>query len=176
MFKQNFWHNRLSIVSVMVAAIIIFQGALWAADDFTLEQLVTGVNLLREEIQSGELLLGITGYESPVMTVMEAQQWLSDRRAEVRQDVAQRVKADPNYAGERHYDYHMRQYSEIFQSLVDKIDFVRDASVAFEVYGAPPLLGRRSDNFRYRSVMNNRLIDYSKPYYTPYLLDFDIRW
>ena len=56
MFKQNFWHNRLSIVSVMVAAIIIFQGALWAADDFTLAQLVTGVNLLREEIQSGELL------------------------------------------------------------------------------------------------------------------------
>ena len=170
MFKQNFWHNRLSIVSVMVAAIIIFQGALWAADDFTLAQLVTGVNLLREEIQSGELLLGITGYESPVMTVMEAQQWLSDRRAEVRQDVAQRVTADPNYAGERHYDYHMRQYSEIFQSLVDKIDFVRDASVAFEVYGAPPLLGRRSDNFRYRSVMNNRLIDYSKPYYTPIYL------
>ena len=168
MFKKN-------LFPIMIAAIIIFQGALWAADDFTLAQLVTGVNLLRGEIQSGELLLGITGYESPMKTVMEAQQWLSDRRAEVRQDVAQRVKADPEYAGERHYDYYMQQYSEIFQSLVDKKDFVRDKSVAFEVYGAPPPFGRRSDNFRYRSVMNNRLIDLSKPYHIPdyYISIFD---
>ena len=167
MFKQNFWHNRLSIISVMVAVIIIFQGALWSADDVTLVQLVTGVNLLREDIQSGELLLSITGYESPIMTVMEAQQWLAERKVEVRQEVAQRVKADPDYNGEQHYDYYMRSFSEIFQRLVDKIDFVRDTSVAFEVYGAPPPIGQRNDNFRYRSVMNDRLIDYSKPYYTP---------
>ncbi len=167
MLKQNLWHNRLSIVSVTVAVIIIFQGALYSADDFTLAQLVTGVNLLREEIQSGELLLSITGYESPIMTLIEAQQWLAERKVEVRQEAAQRVKADPDYDGERHYDHYMQQYSEIFQRLVDKIDFVRDTSVAFEVYGAPPPFGQRSDNFRYRSVMNDRLIDYSKPYYTP---------
>ena len=167
MFKQNFWHNRLFLFPIMVAIIIFLQGSLWAADDFTLEQLVTGVNLLRAEIQSGELLLSITGYESPIMTAAEAQQWLSDRRAQVRQEAAQRVKADPEYDGERHYTYHMQQYSEMFQRLVDKIDFHRDKSVSFEVYGAPPPFGHRGANFRYRSVTNNRLIDYSKPYSFP---------
>ena len=175
MFKKYCWKKRPSLLSSIVAIFVFLQGALCYANDFTLAQLVTGVNLLREEIQSGELLLGITGYESPVMTVMEAQQWLSDRRAEVRQEVAQRVKADPEYDGERHYTYYMQQYSEVFQRLVDKTQFHREKSVAFEVYGAPPPFGQRVDNFRYRSVMNNRLIDRSKPYYIPdyYISIFD---
>ena len=175
MFKKYCWKKRPSLLSSIVAIFVFLQGALCYANDFTLAQLVTGVNLLRGEIRSGELLVSSTGYESPVMTVMEAQQWLSDRRVEVRQEVAQRVKADPEYDGERHYTYHMQQYSEVFQRLVDKIQFHREKSVAFEVYGAPPPFGERLDNFRYRSVMNNRLIDRSKPYYIPdyYISIFD---
>ena len=123
MFKKYCWKKRPSLLSSIVAIFVFLQGALCYANDFTLAQLVTGVNLLRGEIRSGELLVSSTGYESPVMTVMEAQQWLSDRRVEVRQEVAQRVKADPEYDGERHYTYHMQQYSEVFQRLVDKIQF-----------------------------------------------------
>lgn len=59
--------------------------------------------------------------------------------------------------------------------MVDQIPFHREKSVAFEVYGPPPSFGQRTDNFRYRSVMNNRLIDRSKPYYIPdyYISIFD---
>ena len=175
MFKKYCWKKRPSLLSSLVAIFVFLQGALCYANDFTLAQLVTGVNLLRGEIRSGELLVSSTGYESAVMTVMEAQQWLSDRRVEVRQEVAQRVKADPEYDGERHYTYYMQQYSEVFQRLVDKTQFHREKSVAFELYGAPPPFGQRLDNFRYRSVMNNRLIDRSKPYYIPdyYISIFD---
>ena len=88
MFKKYCWKKRPSLLSSLVAIFVFLQGALCYANDFTLAQLVTGVNLLREEIQSGELLLSITGYESPIMTLIEAQQWLAERKVEVRQEVS----------------------------------------------------------------------------------------
>ncbi len=175
MFKKYFWKKNPSLLFSTVTIIVFLQGALCDANDFTFEQLVNGVNLLREEIQSGELLVSSTGYEAAIMTAAEGQQWIAERKAQVRREIDQITKVDPQYDGDRHYEYHMKQYSEMLQRLVDKIQFHREKSVAFEVYGPPPQFGQRADNFRYRSVINNRLIDRSKPYYIPdyYISIFD---
>ena len=158
MFKTYFWKKSRPVLSFIIAIVVFLQEPFCYANDFTLEQLVTGVNLLRDEIQSGELLVTITGYEAPLMTAAEGQQWTAERKAEIQREIDQRTEVDPQYDGDRHYEYHMKQYSEMLQRLVDKIQFHREKSVAFEVYGAPPQFGRRTENFRYRSVMNNRLM------------------
>ena len=175
MFKTYFGKQNRSVLSFIVAIVVFLQGVLCYANDFTLEQLVNGVNFLREDIQSGELLVSIIGYEAPLMTAAEGQQWIAERKAELRRDIDQRTEGDPQFDGDRHYNFHLKQYSEMLQRLIDKIQFHREKSVAFEVYGPPPRFGQRTGNFRYRSVMNNRLIDRSKPYYIPnyYISIFD---
>ena len=175
MFKKYLWKRSSSIFFFLTVVVVLLQGTLCYAKDFTLEQLVNGISLLREEIQSGELLVIITGYETPLMTLVEGQQWITDRKAELRQEIDQRTKANPQFDGDRYYELQLEQFSQVLQLSIDQIQFHREKSIAFEVYGPPLQFGGRTDNFRYRSVMNNRLIDRSKPYRIPdyYISIFD---
>ena len=175
MSRKSFQKKGHLILFFLVVMVVVLSETLCDANDFTLEQLVKGVALLREEIQSGELLVSSTGYEAPLMTTAEGQQWIAERKAELRQEIDQRTKENLQFDGHGYYEVRSEELSHMLQRSLDEIRFHREKSVAFEVYGPPPQFGERTDNFRYRSVMNNRRIDRSKPYRIPdyYVSVFD---
>ena len=51
---------------------------------FTLEQVLTRVNLARQDIQSGEVIFTTSGYYAPSRTLVEAGEWLEEQKADHR--------------------------------------------------------------------------------------------
>ena len=150
------------------------------ANDFTLEQLINGVKLSREEIRSGELHVIISGSEAPLMTMEEGQRWLEEQKQELRNNIDQKGRigdTEFNTALKRDafYKFRLEQLSQMLQRQLDSIEFYREQNIAFEIYGPNTQFGNRTSNFRYRSVINNRLIDRSEPYFLPdyYVSVFD---
>ena len=97
------------LFSTLCLATVLAFGEAHAA--LTLEQVVTGANLARSEIRTGELVYTEAGYNAPTYTLAEAQQWLAEQKAMVRKEIEEEAKRGaPHLADkESQEEYYKRQ-------------------------------------------------------------------
>lgn len=77
--------KRLHLLLISCLLLFCLLGRLNAQSTFTLEQVLTRVNLARQDIQSGEVLVTASGYNAPSRTLVEAQEWLEGQKSETPQ-------------------------------------------------------------------------------------------
>ena len=117
--------KRLHLLLISCLLLFCLLGRPNAQSTFTLEQVLTRVNLARQDIQSGEVLVTASGYNAPSRTLVEAQEWLEGQKAELRKEIEDGAKAGaPHLADEagreRYYKHRSEMFAEMFQNLFEK--------------------------------------------------------
>ncbi len=158
----------LLLFSLHCLATVLTPGEVHAA--LTLQQVVTGANLSRSDIRTGELLYTVTGYEAPTNTLAEAQQWLADQKAVVRKEIEEKVKAGAHHLTDKvtqddYYKNEITMYTEIFQLRIDAQYSAKTKRAAFERYREIKSFRDAFRYVRYFSVdVDRQPRDPSKPY------------
>ena len=136
----------------------------------TLQQVVTGANLSRSDIRTGELLYTVTGYQAPTYTLAEAQQWLAEQKAAVRKEIEERVKAGAHHltnkdTQDEYYKRQVNMYGGMFQLRIDERHSTKTNRAAFERYREIKSFRDAFRYVRYFSVdVDRQPRDWSKPY------------
>ena len=158
----------LLLFSLLCLAAVLISGRAHA--ELTLEQVVTGANLSRSDIRTGELLYTTTSYEAPDLTLTDAQQWLAEQKAMVRKEIEERIKDGAHHLTDKdtqddYYKNEMTMYTEIFQLRIDELYYAKTSRAAFERYREIKSFRDAFRYVRYHSVeVDRQLRDPSKPY------------
>jgi len=158
----------LLLFSLLCLAAVLISGRAHA--ELTLEQVVTGANLSRSDIRTGELLYTTTSYEAPDLTLSDAQQWLAEQKAMVRKEIEERIKDGAHHLTDKdtqddYYKNEMTMYTEIFQLRIDELYYAKTSRAAFERYREIKSFRDAFRYVRYHSVeVDRQLRDPSKPY------------
>ena len=142
-----------------------------ARSELTLKQVIKGANQAREnlEIRSGEVYLTASGYSAPTRSLAEAQKWLEEEKAKLKEDINNQARLGlPQSAQERMYEIRSEMFAEMFQMDVDGRQFDLEKQVAFELQRPKRGRGGKSVNIRCRLVhVDRERRDLSKPYGLP---------
>lgn len=158
----------LLLFSLLCLAAVLISGRAHA--ELTLEQVVTGANLARKDMRSGELLYSKTSYEAPDFTLTEAQQWLAEQKSIVRKEIEERIKAGAHHLTDKdiqddYYKNEIKMYTEIFQLRIDEKYYAKTNRAAFERYREIKSFRDAFRFVRYHSVeVDRQPRDQSKPY------------
>lgn len=160
--------SKFLLFSSLYLATVVGSGEAHAA--LTLQQVVTGANLSRSDIRTGELLYTATGYKAPTYTLAEAQEWLKQQKAEVRKEIEKGAKTGAPHLADQasrdgFYKSRINMYAEIFQLRIDEQPFTKKKRSAFEHYRQVKSFRDAFRYVRYYSVdVDRQPRDPSKPY------------
>ncbi len=156
------------LFSLLCLAAVLTFGRAHAA--LTLEQVVTGANVSRSDIRTGELLYTEAGYNAPTYTLAEAQKWLTEQKAMVRKEIEEEAKRGDSHLADKetqddYYKSEIKMYTEIFQLNIDEQSYAMTNRAAFERYREIKSFRDAFRHVRYHSVdVDRQPRDPSKPY------------
>ena len=163
--KVTEYYNKFQCryVLLFVSVSCLFFSSFSLADDFTLEQLVAGVNLSREDIKSGELHLIISEKHEPEKTAKEAQEWANAQK----QILLRERKEDPNLDPSSHsqqalYETKLQSIEARAIMYQDRREELQEKTVAFEMLNGNSVI--HLENYRYRAIIKSQSLDPTKPY------------
>ena len=165
--------KQMLLLVILCSSAFCFLGGANVQSTLTLEQVVTSANLARQDIRSGEVLFTASGYNAPSRTLVEAQKWLEEQKADLRKEIKNGAKAGtPHLADEagreRFYKFRSEMFAEIFQFDVDSRPFDMQKQVAFVTQQESRGQWRIAGNIQCRLVnVDRQPRDLSKPYDIP---------
>lgn len=111
------------LLVILCSSAFCFLGGASVQNTLTSEQVITSANLARQDIRSGEVLFTASGYNAPSRTLVEAQKWLEEQKADLRKEIENGAKAGaPHLADEagreRFYKFRMKCLPRCFSSML----------------------------------------------------------
>lgn len=165
--------KRMLLLVIMCSSAFWFLGGTSVQNTLTSEQVITSANLARQDIRSGEVLFTASGYNAPSRTLVEAQKWLEEQKADLRKEIKNGAKAGaPHLADEagreRFYKFRSEMFAEMFQFDVDSRPFDMQKQVAFVIQQESRGQWRIAGNIQCRLInVDRQPRDLSKPYDIP---------
>ena len=115
----NCYNDQWSFIPLFLVISCFFYPVHSSADDFTLEELVTGANLSRGDITSGELRVMVSERYEPEKTPEEAREWANTNKQTLMKERENDPDAD-SPSRKEYYDNNLQAIEATAQKYQDR--------------------------------------------------------